>query len=140
MERLASSSADPAAQADELNVLSYFHYAMGILVGMLALVPGVFLFTARELAPRSGETLVLTDGARATGAVTTLLVALLITAGIATGALIGWGGRCLARRRRWRVCVVTSFVACLFVPLGTLLGGITLSYLTRREIRALFTS
>ena len=140
MERLASGSADPATQADELDVLSYFHYAMGILVGMLALVPGVFLWTGRELAARPGETVVLTEGARATGAVTTLLVALLVAVGIATGALIGWGGRCLARRRRWRVCVLTSSVACLFVPLGTLLGGITLSYLTRRDVRALFTS
>ena len=128
------------SRGDELDVLAYFHYAMGILVAMLALVPGVFLFAARELAPRPGESLVLTEGARATGAATTLLVALLVAAGIATGALIAWGGRCLARRRRWRLCVCTSFVACLFVPLGTLLGGITLSFLTRGDVRALFTS
>jgi cytochrome b561 len=140
VETSTARAAPTDASADELSVLSFFHYAMGLLVGMLALVPGVFLWAGRELAPRPGETLVLTQGARATDTVTTLLVALLIAVGMAVGALIGWGGRCLARRRRWRVCVLTSFVACLFVPLGTLLGGITLSYLTRRDVRALFSS
>ena len=126
--------------ADELDVLAYFHYAMGILIAMLALVPGVFLFAGRELAARAGEEIVLTEGARATGAFTTVLFLLLVGFGLLVGALVVYGGRCLARRRGWRLCVLTSVVACLFFPLGTLLGGITLSYLTRRENRALFAS
>ena len=137
---MESPSIPSASNGDELSVLSYFHYAMGLLLAMLALVPGVFLFTGRELAARAGEEVVLTEGARAAGAFANVLFAALVVAGLALGALVFYGGSCLARRRRWALCAFTSGLACLFFPLGTLLGGITLSYLTRRETRALFAS
>lgn len=135
------STTEKAAAGDELAVLAYFHYAMGILIAMVALVPGVFVFTGSSIAAQDaavGGRVVLTEGAQATAAAMTVIALIVVALGALVGALVVYGGRCLARRRNWRLCFFTSCLVCLFVPLGTLLGVITLSYLSRPAVRALF--
>jgi hypothetical protein len=135
-----STAEKPAGE--ELSVLAYFHYAMGILIAMVALVPGVFVFAGSSIAAQDaavGSPVVLTEGAQATAAAMTVIALLVVALGALFGALVVYGGRCLARRRNRRLCLFTSCLVCLFVPLGTLLGVITLSYLSRPAVRSLFT-
>lgn len=135
------TTAPGSSAGEELSVLAYFHYAMGLLIAMVALVPGVFVFTGSAIAARDaagGNRVVLTEGAQATATLTTVLALMLVALGVLVGALVVYGGRGLARRRNWRLCFLTSCLVCLFVPLGTLLGVITLSYLSRPAVRALF--
>ena len=46
----------------------------------------------------------------------------------------------LARRSHWRYCVFSAALLCLFVPLGTLLGGLVIARLLDPKGRAAFTS
>jgi hypothetical protein len=122
---------------DVLQVLSFFHYALGAMMAMAALVPALWLLVGRELEPGAAE-LVRTEGAVLSGRVTEILLGLAVAVGLLLGAAIAWGGRSMARRRNWPLCMTTAALSCLLFPIGTLLGGITLAFLLKPELRALF--
>ncbi|KAB2957120.1 MAG: hypothetical protein F9K18_12905 [Thermoanaerobaculia bacterium] len=121
------------------DVLSYFHFALAAMIAMAALVPPIYLAVGRALAP-AGEELVRTEGARAADSFVLVAVAVLVFAAFLLAALVGWGARCLQKRERWSLCVAASALACLFFPLGTLLGGFTLQRLLDPRQRARFGS
>lgn len=125
---------------ETFDILSYFHFALAAMIAMAALVPPLYLAIGRELAAPADASLVRTDGARATETLTLVAVALLVLFAFFLAALVGWGARCLQRRERWSLCVAASGLACLFFPLGTLLGGFTLQRLLEPRLRALFRS
>jgi hypothetical protein len=47
--------------------------------------------------------------------------------------------RSLAARKRYNFCVVVSALSCLYVPLGTVLGVLSLIVLTRQSVKQLFS-
>ena len=49
-------------------------------------------------------------------------------------------GRCLAERRSMTYCFVMAVIACLSVPLGTILGVFTLVVLSRPSVKAKFAA
>ncbi len=123
---------------DVLDLLAYFHYAIGACAGMLALVPAVYLFVSATLADPAVEATVRADATHALrfAAVAFALFALLCGLGICS--LLVAAGRFLQSRRRWAFCRAASIVGCLFIPLGTILGAITLEILTRPGVREQF--
>jgi hypothetical protein len=127
----------PAGEA--LDLLAYFHYAVGAMAAMLALVPALYLFVYWTLADPTIE-----PGLRAE-AVAALRLASLATAtialvgGLGLGLVLAWAGRCLRERRRWAFCRGAALAGCLFVPFGTILGAVTLASLTRPDVRATFS-
>jgi hypothetical protein len=131
-------SAADRPPADTLELLALFHYAVGALAGMLSLVPALFLFVNISLTDPAVEATVRTQaqsalhGAAVAGAVGALVAGLLL------GALLVWAGRCLADRRRWGLCRAAAILSCLFVPIGTILGLVTLSMISRPDVRAEF--
>lgn len=124
---------------EAFDVLSYFHFALAAMIAMASLVPAVLLAVGRALAP-AGDEIVRTDGARAADSFALAASVLVVVAGCALAALVGTGARCLQKRERWALCVAASALACLFFPLGTLLGGVTLQRLLEPRLRALFRS
>ena len=126
------------APDDALDVLAYFHYAVGALAAMLALLPALYLFVNISLSDPAVEPTVRTQAAAALhfGAIALAVVA--IAAGLGIGALLAGAGRCLQLRRRWAFCRAASIVGCLFLPFGTILGATTLGILLRPEVRARF--
>jgi len=123
---------------EDLQILSYFHFAMAAMIAMAALVPALLLAIGEALSRPEGAEVVRTDGARATNTATIVLVALVLLAGCALATLVGAGARELHRRGRWRLAVTASALQCLFFPLGTLLGGVTLTRLRDPAVRATF--
>lgn len=129
----------PARPADDsLDLLAYFHFAVGALSGMLALVPGLFLFVNYSLTDAAVEPGVRAQATSALrfGPVAFALCAL--AAGLLVCALLVAEGFLLKARRRWAFCRAASLVGCLFVPLGTILGAATLGLLNKPEVRAEF--
>lgn len=53
-------------------------------------------------------------------------------------AMFVWLGFLLFRRRRRRAALVMAGISCLGIPIGTLLGGLTIYALTRPEISSEF--
>lgn len=68
-----------------------------------------------------------------------LFASVFILAGWTYAALLAWAGRCLGRRKRYMFCLVIAWVACLFVPFGTVLGVFTLIVLARPSVKVLFS-
>jgi len=123
---------------DSLEILSFFHYAVGALLGMLALVPFALHLVGSAMADPTAEEAVRTEGARVAEAFSTGCVGVAIAAGLVGGAVAVWTGRNLVRRRRYRHCLLGAGIECLFVPAGTILGAVTLSILLKPEVRSLF--
>lgn len=123
---------------EEFQVLSYFHFALAGLIIMLSLVPLLLMTAGRAVAPAADPSLVLTEGARATESITEILVGAFVLLGFAQAALVSLGARFLQRRERWPLCVTASAAACLFFPLGTVLGAFTLQRLFDPARRRLF--
>ena len=61
-----------------------------------------------------------------------------LACGWTAAVLLAWSGRCLAQRRRYIFCMVMAAIACLFVPLGTVLGVFTIVVLAKPEVKATF--
>lgn len=120
---------------DELMVFGYFHIALGAMIGMVALIPAVYLAIGRELQ----DTDLQRNAAGASVLANSVGLSLTLTLiGMAAAVVVVWGGARMLRRRGWRTCVFSSVVGCLFFPLGTLLGGITLSRLFDPDLRGAF--
>ena len=67
-----------------------------------------------------------------------VIACFLIVVGWAFAIGLFFAGRCLQQRRRHTFCVVMAALACLSVPLGTLLGVFTLIVLFRPGVKDLF--
>ena len=75
---------------------------------------------------------------RQVGANFLLLDGGLVLAGWVLAFLLLHGGRNIVRRTRLTFCTGVAAVSCLFVPLGTILGALTMLVLSRPSVQALF--
>lgn len=124
-----------------LRLLSIFHYVYGGIVAAFSLIwliyillglfmatdPGVFHGKGPNDAPPE-----------ALGWFLSAFGLILLIAGWAMATLLIVAGRNLSRQRHHTYCMVIAAIACLFVPLGTVLGVFTLVVLTKPEVRMLF--
>ncbi len=122
---------------DDLQFLAMFHYAIGAMAAMVALVPSLLLFVATSLTPAGqpiDSLLVAWLGERgaAVGA------GVLLVLGFAVGGLLVAAGFGLARLRHYRLCLGAAIAGCFFPPFGTILGAVTIPRLLRPETRASF--
>ena len=58
--------------------------------------------------------------------------------GLAFALLLAFAGRSLQKRRRYTYCFVIACIACLFMPVGTVLGVFTIVVLSRTSVKTLF--
>ncbi|MCD9029261.1 hypothetical protein LDO26_13745 [Luteimonas sp. BDR2-5] len=125
-----------SADADQLRLLSIFHYILGGLTALLALFPVIHLvigiaLLGGHLAPDDAES-------RFVGALFVGVAALFIGCGLVLAGLLLYAGRCLATRRHHLFCTVVAGVSCALMPLGTVLGVFTLVVLLRPSVKASF--
>ena len=127
--------------AQQLRLLSIFHYVVGGITGLLASVPlihlgiGLALLFAPELFKGNPPPPAIRWGL---GIFFTLFGGIVVLAGWTIAGLLIAGGRCLARRQRLLFCQVVAGVGCLVFPFGTVLGVMTLLVLSRQSVRAMF--
>ena len=69
-----------------------------------------------------------------------MLTGVLLFAGILLFALMARAGLLLRRCENYRFCLAVAWAACLFVPIGTVLGAITIPILKRPATQRLFAS
>lgn len=128
-----------AEEREHLQFLSMFYFAVGALAAMLSLVPALALFVAVSLRSPGGpiplalaERLGLPWAGAAAGA--------LLVGGFVFFALMARTATLLRQCRSYRFCLAVAWVACLFVPVGTILAAVTLPILQREATRKLFES
>jgi hypothetical protein len=127
-----------AEPRDHLQILAFFHFAVGAMIAMVALVPLALFFAGSELSAPGAEEVVRTEGARVAHLASFGCGLVALAVGLAVGATVAFAGRFLLARRGFRFCLAAAVLACLFVPIGTALGAVTLTLLLRPDIRALF--
>jgi len=132
-----------ADDEDHLRLLSICHYVVAALVGLCSLVPVIHLTVGSLLV--SGKMEGLPAGSRgnppvfeAVGWMFILVASALILGGLTVAGCLFHAARCLRERRSRTFCIVTAAVACLWVPLGTVLGVFTLLVLSRDGVRQAF--
>jgi hypothetical protein len=122
-----------------LDLLSLFHYVLGIITALFSCIPFVHVFIG--LAIVSGKMFAETDGSApplAFGWIFVIMGSVFI--------LIGWGiaicmliaGRKLKMRKSRIFCMVVAGVECMFMPFGTVLGVFTLVGLNKESIKEMF--
>ncbi|KAF1055275.1 MAG: hypothetical protein GAK43_00068 [Stenotrophomonas maltophilia] len=134
-----------ARDADQLRLLSIFHYVLGGFTALFSLFPivhllmGLAIVTGALPMDEAGQS----SGnepfdPRLLGWLFVVIAALMIAAGLTLAALMVVAGRCLVARRRHLLCLVVAGLTCMLVPLGTVLGVFTLVLLNKPQVKAAF--
>src|SRR5215472_4658920 len=126
-----------------LDLLGLFHYVAG---GLIALFSCLFIVhIALGFAMTAGQTGMFpgfgVPGVASPPFMGPMFIALgagALMLGWVTAALLLFAGRCIRLRKGHTFCLVVAGLACLSVPLGTILGVFTLVLLTKPHIRMLF--
>ena len=126
---------------DHLKLLSIFHYVVGGLAGLFALLPIFHLVIGLVMVFAPGK---LAEGGQSPpvfiGWIFVIFAALFITIGWAFTACVLTAGRFLAKRKHYLFCLVMGAIECIFMPFGTVLGVFTIIVLMREPVKQLFAA
>ncbi|MEX1024397.1 MAG: hypothetical protein WD226_04900 [Planctomycetota bacterium] len=128
--------------AEHLNYLAVGHYIVGALTGLVGCLPlihvtiGGMMVSGRMGGDSSGTLLEESLFGWFFIAIGGMIV--LFTWAVAVAMLLA--GRWLSARRNHTFCFVVACVECAFMPLGTILGVLSLLALLRPSVKALFQS
>lgn len=134
--RIAPSSDDQKP----LRVLALLYYAKAIVIAFhaLCLIP-CFLLLGHIVLTGDTATAFARNVMRFGQAATALCFCLLLLA--VSLAFFNWlAARRLSALRGYRLCISVAATSCLFFPLGTVLGAITLSILLKPSVKSKFTA
>jgi hypothetical protein len=124
-----------------LRLLSIFHYVYGGLIALFSLiwliyvVLGVLMATSPEFVNAKGPDEAAPE---IVGWIMSGFGIVLLLICWTLAALMVAAGRNLSSQRHHTFCMVIASIACLFMPLGTVLGVFTLVVLTKPEVKDLF--
>lgn len=124
-----------------LRLLSIFHYVYGGIVAVFSLiwliyvVLGIFMATSPGFVDAKGPGEAPPE---AVGWILSGFGLVLMVIGWSVAALLIVAGRNLSRLRHHTYCMVIAAIACIFMPLGTVLGVFTLVVLTKPDVKELF--
>lgn len=124
---------------EQLHLLSIFHYVAAGLLALLSLLPLFHLIAGLTMIQWTVHTSQEAFPGLLAGGCLAMLAATWMLIGLSSAACLAAAGHFLARRRHHTFCLAVAGVACLFMPVGTILGVFTILVLVRPSVRALFT-
>ena len=123
-----------------LQVLSMFHYVVGGITALMALLPifhlvlGIVFILAPPGKPGTPDQAV----PAILGWLFVTFAGMFILLGWVLATLIAVTGRRLTRRRNYWFCMIMAGIECVLMPFGTVLGIFTIIVLSRDSVKALF--
>lgn len=129
---------------EHLRLLTIFHYVLAGVVAVFSCIPlihlgfGLFFLLMPEKVMGPAPTPNSLHETHLVGWIFTAVGGFIVVAGWTMALLIFLAGRNLAARRRHTFCFVIAALECLFAPLGTVLGVLTILVLLKPEARLLF--
>lgn len=133
------AAADAAVpDLNDLRLLSLGHYVLAGITALFALFPVIHLVIGVGMLAGLLDAGEPVD--RLFGLVFIVIGLVMICLGLAMAAALAWCGRNLARRQRHTACVVVAGLACMLMPLGTVLGIFSILVLMRPGVKDAFTS
>jgi hypothetical protein len=131
----------------DLRLLSWFHYGLGALTAFTATICLPLIWIGYLWMYGSGDAVAPAQAPWAPTDDRELIGAILIATGVGAaslclihGAILAYIGRCLARRRRRKLCMIFSIFNLIDLPLGTILSIFTILVLRRPTIQTAFLS
>jgi hypothetical protein len=124
--------------AEHLRLLSIFHYVVGGLAVLFALLPAMHLFMGIAMVSGRFDEGSNQTEARFFGWFFIVIASAMIAAGFAFAASMILTGRFLAQRVYYTFCFVVAALECVFVPFGTVLGVFTIVVLQRPAVKEMF--
>ncbi|MCD9087794.1 hypothetical protein [Stenotrophomonas sp. SY1] len=129
--------------ANQLRLLSIFHYVVAALTGLFSLFPVMHLviglgIVSGKLPVNASNPDVQDVDPRLFGWLFVIFAAVFIACGLLLAGYMAYAGRCLAQRRRHTLCLVVAAISCMLMPIGTVLGVFTLIVLMRPSVKAAF--
>jgi len=125
--------------AEHLRLLAIFHYVCAVLFALGACIPiihlvigFVMLLSPHSFGPGRNQPPAFI------GLFFVIFASIFILLGWTIAALLAWAGRNLSRRKHYNFCFVMACIACLFMPIGTILGVFTILVLMRPSVKLLF--
>ena len=125
--------------AEQLRLLSIFHYIIGAIMALFSLFPVIHLAMGIAMVagvfdnPNQGQ-----PPPTWFGWFFILFALTFIVIGLAVATCVLIAGRNLSRRTGYMFCFVVACIECLFMPFGTILGVFTIVVLNRQGVRELF--
>lgn len=122
-----------------LKILSIFYYVVGGILAVFACFPiihfivGLMMLVAPNKMSGSGP-----PPPAFVGWMFVLIAGLIILSGWAMAVALMFAGWYLRRCEHYIFCLIMAGVACLFHPLGTILGVFTIILLIRPTVKELF--
>ena len=128
-------------EEQHLQLLSIFFYIFGGIMAVFACFPIIhfvmgLVFIGLGLGSGTKETLAFAP----VGLFISLIAGTVILAGLSFAVCLILTGRFLNQRSHYMFCLVMSGIACVFMPLGTILGVFSLVTLTKPSVKQRFTS
>ncbi len=121
-----------------LNVLGTFHYVLGGIIALFALIPIIHFAVGFFLVLANSEGMI--DGPPPfIGFFFMIMGAVFIIGGEAVAICVLIAGSKLRKRQSYLYCLIVAGILCAFTPLGTILGIFTLINLTKPEAKELFS-
>lgn len=138
------------ADSNDLRLLVRLHYGLAVLTALFSLVTIPLLAASVELLTPAGSSAEASSGAafaedsaerlwqNALGKIALGGVAAIAAVCLVHAAVLGYVGRQIASRRRWRLIMVFSTLHLINVPLGTALSIFTFVVLGRSGVKEAF--
>ncbi|MBI3852172.1 MAG: hypothetical protein HY298_18095 [Verrucomicrobia bacterium] len=125
--------------AEQLGLLSIFHYVVGGMMALFACIPilhitiGILMIVSPAFWGSHGNA-----PPPFLGWFFVILGGVFVLIGWSVAALVICSGRNLSRRKHYLYCLVVAGVSCMFIPFGTVLGVFTIIVLLRPTVKELF--
>jgi hypothetical protein len=137
---LPSEARERILDEEHLRLLSIGHYIVGGLILGVSTLFIFYCFFFLLIAQRPDLFNGSSNSPPPPGAMmfVALFFGLFVLAGWGFGTLIIYIGRCIKRRVRRGLTLVVASLSTLSIPLGTILGVLTLMVLTRPQVKRLY--
>lgn len=126
--------------AKHLDLLGVFHYVVAGLALLFSLFGLIYVALGGVMLFNPGA---MDSGDPPPAFVGCMILAIglgWVLAALAYAAFTAYAGRCLQKRRRYTLCLVSAAISCTFTPFGTVLGIFTILVLVQQGVRdKLFT-
>lgn len=133
-----------AIDREHLRILAICHYILGALCFVFGAIPIIYIVIG--IAIVTGAVPPQPQGPRGNAPPPPELIGWVFIGSAAVAMLFCWSlavalvvaGRNLSRQKSWVFCLIVAGGACLYMPLGTILGVFTFIVLMRPSVKAAF--